>query len=154
VRRRATEWLEHLPAHAACAIRDLREHLRVLDERVKEYERSIEAHARDHDAAKLAQRRLGIGPLTASAIVASVGDVRESENDREHVHNEMTHLRRASDWVSRSAPTACYAAGTRHLFFVKIATHQHSGQYDGRPELHIHLPDAHETQCAVELLSV
>jgi plasmid stabilization system protein ParE len=24
-----------------------------------------------------------------------------------HVHNEMTHLRRASDWVSRSAATAC-----------------------------------------------
>jgi transposase len=34
VRRRATECLEHLPAHAACAIRDLREHLRALDERV------------------------------------------------------------------------------------------------------------------------
>ena len=62
VRRSATEWLEHLPAHAACAIRDLREHLRVLDARVKDYERSIEAHARDHDGAKLAQQRLGIGP--------------------------------------------------------------------------------------------
>ena len=41
VRRRATEWLEQLLPHAACAVRDLREHLRVLDARVKEYERSI-----------------------------------------------------------------------------------------------------------------
>jgi transposase len=48
VRRRAVESLELLPARAACAIRDLREHLRILDARVKEYERSIEAHARDH----------------------------------------------------------------------------------------------------------
>ena len=83
VRRRATEWLEQLPPRAACAVRDLREHLRVLDERVKEYERSIEAHARDHDGAKLAQQRLGIGPMTASAIVASVGDVREFKNGRQ-----------------------------------------------------------------------
>ena len=83
VRRRATEWLEQLPPRAACAIRDLREHLRVLDERVKEYERSIEAHARDHDGAKLAQQRLGIGPMSASAIVASVGDVREFKNGRQ-----------------------------------------------------------------------
>ena len=35
------------------------------------------------DAAKLAQQRLGIGPLTASAIVASVGDVREFKNGRQ-----------------------------------------------------------------------
>ena len=83
VRRRATEWLEQLPAHAACAIRDLREHLRVLDERVKQYERSIEAHARDHAGAKLVQQRLGIGPMSASAIVASVGDVREFKNGRQ-----------------------------------------------------------------------
>jgi transposase len=40
-------------------------------------------NARDHDAAKLAQQRLGIGPLTASAIVASVGDVREFKNGRQ-----------------------------------------------------------------------
>jgi transposase len=83
VRRRAVECLERLPVHAACAIRDLHEHLRVLDARVKGYERSIEAHARDHDGAKLAQQRLGIGPMTASAIVASVGDVREFKNGRQ-----------------------------------------------------------------------
>ena len=84
VRRRATEWLEQMPPRAAGAIRDLREHLRVLDERVKEYERSIEAHARDHEQAKLVQQRLGIGPMSdASAIVASVGDMREFKNGRQ-----------------------------------------------------------------------
>src|SRR4026208_652700 len=92
VRRRATEWLEQMPPRAAGAIRDLREHLRVLDERVKEYERSIEAHARDHEQAKLVPQRLGIGPMSASAlagragvaaIVAGVGDMREFKNGRQ-----------------------------------------------------------------------
>jgi transposase len=72
-----------LPAHAARAIRDLREHLRVLDAQVKDYERAIEAHARAHAGAKLVQQRLGIGPMTASAILASVGDVREFKNGRQ-----------------------------------------------------------------------
>ena len=83
VRRHADASLDRLPVHAACAIRDLREHLRVLDTRVKEYQRSIEAHAREHYGAKLAQQRQGIGPMTASAIGASVGDVREFKNGRQ-----------------------------------------------------------------------
>jgi transposase len=83
VRRRAVESLEFLPTHAAGAIRDLREHLRVLDARVKAYERSIEAHARRHDGAQLALKRQGIGPITASAIVATVGDLREFKNGRQ-----------------------------------------------------------------------
>jgi len=75
--------LERLPPHAARALGDLREHLRTLDARVREYERAIEAHAREHRAAQLAQQRQGIGPLTASAIVASVGDLREFKNGRQ-----------------------------------------------------------------------
>ncbi len=34
-----------------------------------------------------------------------------------HVHNEMAHLRRASDAVWPSAATGCYTAGTAHYFF-------------------------------------
>jgi transposase len=83
VRRRALECLELLPTHAARAIRDLHEHLRVLDALAIEYERSIEAHAREHDAAQLIQQRMGIGAMSASAIIASVGDVREFKNGRQ-----------------------------------------------------------------------
>jgi transposase len=83
VRRGVAALLEQLPAHAARALGDLREHLRSLDARVREYEQAIEAHARESEAAQLAQQRQGIGPLTASAIVASVGDVREFKNGRQ-----------------------------------------------------------------------
>jgi transposase len=76
VRRGVFALLEQLPSHAARALGDLREHLRSLDARVREYEHAIKSHARDNRAAQLAQQRQGIGPITASAIVASVGDVR------------------------------------------------------------------------------
>jgi transposase len=75
--------LEQLPPHAARALGDLREHLRALDARVRHYERSIEAHAKESREAQLALQRQGIGPITASAIVASVGDAREFKNGRQ-----------------------------------------------------------------------
>jgi transposase len=83
VRREAHALLERLPPHAARALADLLEHLRVVDARVREYEHSIEAHARENEAAQLALKRQGVGPITASAIVASVGDLREFKNGRQ-----------------------------------------------------------------------
>ena len=83
VRREAHVLLERLPPHAARALGDLLEHLRVLDARVRAYEHSIEAHARENPAAQLALKRQGVGPITASAIVATVGDVREFKNGRQ-----------------------------------------------------------------------
>ena len=75
--------LEQLPPHAARALSDLREHLRTLDARVRDYERAIEMHARESREAQLVLQRRGIGPITASAIVASVGDAREFKNGRQ-----------------------------------------------------------------------
>ena len=83
VRHGVAELLEQLPPHAARALDDLREHLRTLDARVREYEHSIEAHARESREAQLALARQGIGPITASALVASVGDAREFKNGRQ-----------------------------------------------------------------------
>jgi transposase len=83
VRREAQALLDRLPQHAARALADLLEHVRVLDVRVRDYERAIEAHARESEAAQIALKRQGIGPLTASAIVASVGDGREFKNGRQ-----------------------------------------------------------------------
>jgi transposase len=83
IRREAQALLDRLPQHAARALQDLLEHVRLLDVRVREYERSIETHARQNQAAQLALQRQGVGPITASAIVASVGDVREFRNGRQ-----------------------------------------------------------------------
>ena len=83
VRREAHGLLEHLPPHAARAGADLLEHIRVLDTRVREYERSIEAHARESRAAQRALECSGVGPITASAIAASVGEAREFKNGRQ-----------------------------------------------------------------------
>jgi transposase len=83
VRREAEAALEHLPPHATRALRDLLEHVRVLDARVREYEHAIEAHAREDQASRLAMQRQGIGPMTASAIVATVGDLRDFKNGRQ-----------------------------------------------------------------------
>lgn len=83
VRREAEALLERLPPHAARGLRDLLEHIRLLDARVREYERTIETHAREDQAARLALQRQGVGPITASAIAASVGDLREFKNGRQ-----------------------------------------------------------------------
>jgi len=83
VRRGASELLERVPSQAARALRDLLDHVRTLDTRVREYECAIAAHARTHRGARLAQHRQGIGPITASALVASVGNLREFKNGRQ-----------------------------------------------------------------------
>lgn len=83
VRRGASATLEQLPALAARALADLLAHLRVLDERIGEYERELEQHARRDERAKRIQALSGVGPISASAIVASVADAHEFKNGRQ-----------------------------------------------------------------------
>jgi transposase len=77
VRRGARAALEQLPPLASRALADLLTHVRTLDDRVAEYERELEQHARHDERAKRIQALSGIGPISASAIVASVADARE-----------------------------------------------------------------------------
>jgi transposase len=83
VRRQGHRLLEHLPTLAAQVVADLLEHARVLEARVLEYTRRIEAHARADELARRAQARMGVGPITASAIIATVGDAGEFKNGRQ-----------------------------------------------------------------------
>jgi transposase len=55
----------------------------VLEGRILEYGRQIEAHVRSSELAQRAQAQKGVGPITASAIVASIGDGREFKNGRQ-----------------------------------------------------------------------
>jgi transposase len=47
------------------------------------YEREIKVHVRTNELARRAQARLGIGPLTASALVATVGNGHDFKNGRQ-----------------------------------------------------------------------
>jgi transposase len=83
VRRRARELVEQLPTRIARCLRDLLDHIEGLTTKIVEYEREIEMHVRQNDLAKRAQTRSGIGVMTASAIVASVGNGHDFKNGRQ-----------------------------------------------------------------------
>ena len=85
LRRVVPTLLESVPSHVARCLRDLLDHVRLLDERVAEYTREIVRHAKTHPGAKLIQERLGIGPMTASAYIAYLGDGSEFRNGRQVV---------------------------------------------------------------------
>jgi transposase len=59
------------------------EHFRALDRQVEELEREINAWHREDTASQRLQAIPGIGPLTASALVASVGDAKVFNNSRQ-----------------------------------------------------------------------
>jgi len=61
----------------------LLEHFRTLDRQVKELECEINAWHREDTASQRLQAIPGIGPLTASALVASVGDAKVFHNGRQ-----------------------------------------------------------------------
>jgi transposase len=83
VRRGLAQRLEQLPSRVAGALQDLLAHVRVLDERIGAYDRELQQHAHSEPNAQRIQQLSGIGPITASAIVASVGTAREFRNGRQ-----------------------------------------------------------------------
>lgn len=83
VRQGATAAAEALPVLARRCVEDLREHLRVLDERISEYDKELEHQARSNEAVVRLMGIAGVDPLTASATVASVGPAHEFANGRQ-----------------------------------------------------------------------
>jgi transposase len=83
VRRAATVMAEALPLLARDAIADLRAHVTYLDERINRYEQQLVALTRQREAAMRIQQLPGVGPLTASAITASISDGHEFANGRQ-----------------------------------------------------------------------
>lgn len=72
-----------VPNLARRAFADLNERIGELDQKILGYDRELEALARQSDAAKRLQQIPGIGPITATALVASVADAKQFHNGRQ-----------------------------------------------------------------------
>ena len=85
LRKGALEILETdtLPGVMAALARDLLRELRALDERVQRYTDLIEGMAKADPVACRLMQLSGIGPITASALVADVADARVFRNGRQ-----------------------------------------------------------------------
>ena len=72
-----------LPGVFRQLLRRLGDHLRELHRQVGELELQIQVWHRQHDASRRLAQIPGIGPLTASALVASIGDAKSFANGRQ-----------------------------------------------------------------------
>jgi transposase len=70
------------PVFRALLVR-LSDHLKALDQQAQALERQIQAWHRQNDASRRLEQIPGIGPITASALVASVGDASNFQNSRQ-----------------------------------------------------------------------
>jgi transposase len=83
VRRGALKAAEGLPELARRALTDLHEHLHTLDERIGAYDRELQLQARASEPAQRLMQIRGIGPISAVAIVATVGNARDFRSGRQ-----------------------------------------------------------------------
>ena len=85
--KRVPEILEdgenELPGSFRMLIQRLVDHLNVLDQQVGELEHEIQIWHRENEASQKLAKIPGIGPITASAVVASVGDAGNFKNGRQ-----------------------------------------------------------------------
>jgi len=72
-----------LPGNFRLLIQRLLDHLKVLQEQVDEIEMQIKAWHRASEASQRLEKVPGIGPLTASALVASIGDAKNFDSGRQ-----------------------------------------------------------------------
>ena len=87
IAKRVPEILEDgendLPGSFRLLIGRLTDHLKELDRQVGELEVQIQLWHRENSASKKLEKIPGIGPMTASAMVASIGDARNFKNGRQ-----------------------------------------------------------------------
>ena len=87
LRRAIPEWLEDAENGLTGAFRQLLhglwEDLLTLDSRLKSIDKQIEQLARDNDVTRRLQQLRGVGPLIATALVATVGDGRQYRKGRQ-----------------------------------------------------------------------
>jgi transposase len=74
---------DRLPGSFRSLVQRLGEHLKELDRQVGELEREIQLWHRHNEASRRLADIPGIGPITASALVATIGDARSFKNGRQ-----------------------------------------------------------------------
>ena len=72
-----------VPAMAWIELDALYARLEALHTEILAYDRKIKAHVRQDPRARRIATRNGIGPITASAIIATVGNARDFKNGRQ-----------------------------------------------------------------------
>lgn len=70
VRKQVPELLERLQPVLSMMMRELHEELCVLDERIEQVSKQLESLSRVHEVSKCLKRLPGIGPITASLLIA------------------------------------------------------------------------------------
>jgi len=83
LRREIGTHLEDLPGYANLCVGDLLSHTADLDAKIAEYDRAIAEAARDAAASRRLMKLPGIGPVTASAMLASMGGGHDFKNGRQ-----------------------------------------------------------------------
>jgi len=83
LRRQVSDLLDRLPTPVGCCVRDLLDHAERLRSKALEYEREIRMSVQHNELARRAHTRPGIGPITASALVATVGNGHDFRNGRQ-----------------------------------------------------------------------
>jgi transposase len=90
------------------------EFLGQLDERVRDFDRRIEAVFREIPACQRLARVEGIGPKTATALVAAVGDAKDFENGR-HMAAWLGLVPRHQETGGRTVMGSISKRGDQHL---------------------------------------
>jgi len=83
VRREALLQLEDLPGWVNTVIGDLLSEVHRLDERIAQYDRHIEHIAKESAAARRLMQLPGVGPATATALAAMIGNGHEFKSGRQ-----------------------------------------------------------------------
>ena len=83
LRREIGAHLEDLPGYANLCVGDLLAHTADLDAKIAEYDRAIAQAAREDARSKRLMKLPGIGPVTASAMLASIGNGHDFKNGRQ-----------------------------------------------------------------------
>lgn len=72
-----------LPARLRAVLTEAIEHLCLLEARIEQCDREIHAHAQHSEAAQRISALTGVGPITASAVVATIANARDFRNGRQ-----------------------------------------------------------------------